>query len=551
MATAETRMKDGEHRSQDARPGQPSRDSRRSTRQLDFFQAMSDFRTMFPTLDDEVIEAVLRANDGAVDATIDQLLTMTIDEDTSVVKLADFTETGMPRMLQYQDHHDTSLLATAAISSTDSPPSYSEAIKSPGTQDEVSSIWTTPISGTQSATSRSRLPLDLDLVDSDGFGALPKISPGGLKKGGSGVGCSSSTRETVSKNIGAPWLTSADTNTTRKKEFRNWNPPMLGNLPDDFLRIMSPEQSTTSGAKTLGDARTSMLASPLDLSSLTDARPKTHKSRKGDKVSRSVSLSTKDTKDKDLKWKGIDKKSKSGDKFSRSLSVTEDNAIARQREATSSSGKRSVIIETHDFSKGMLAEKMKENERRRKKTSANMDPELAQYLEDERLALALQNSEFLQELRGNEDFMKTLQKEAGDSRGRNSSVAPSLNAVPPAPVSAPVAAPVRPPEDVHQGYGDDSDRTLDAFPFSKPMETAKDDDIELQRQLQGMGKASRKQFASLAKKFFKRKKKTSRQLLNEKLAPSMMNLLEDEDDEEEDLQTDRRYQSSPPTIEPL
>lgn len=41
---------------------------------------MSDFKQMFPTLDDEVIEAVLRANDGAVDATIDQLLTMTIDE---------------------------------------------------------------------------------------------------------------------------------------------------------------------------------------------------------------------------------------------------------------------------------------------------------------------------------------------------------------------------------------------------------------------------------------------------------------------------------------
>jgi len=41
---------------------------------------MSDFKEMFPTLDDEVIEAVLRANDGAVDATIDQLLTMTIDE---------------------------------------------------------------------------------------------------------------------------------------------------------------------------------------------------------------------------------------------------------------------------------------------------------------------------------------------------------------------------------------------------------------------------------------------------------------------------------------
>lgn len=40
---------------------------------------MSDFRHMFPETDEEVIEAVLRANSGMVDATIDQLLTMNID----------------------------------------------------------------------------------------------------------------------------------------------------------------------------------------------------------------------------------------------------------------------------------------------------------------------------------------------------------------------------------------------------------------------------------------------------------------------------------------
>lgn len=47
--------------------------------QLEFTQAMSDFKTMFPDMEDEVIEAVLRVNQGAVDATIDQLLAMSTD----------------------------------------------------------------------------------------------------------------------------------------------------------------------------------------------------------------------------------------------------------------------------------------------------------------------------------------------------------------------------------------------------------------------------------------------------------------------------------------
>ena len=49
------------------------------SQQLDFYQAMADFKSMFPDLDEEIIEAVLRANGGAVDGTIDQLLTMNYD----------------------------------------------------------------------------------------------------------------------------------------------------------------------------------------------------------------------------------------------------------------------------------------------------------------------------------------------------------------------------------------------------------------------------------------------------------------------------------------
>ena len=49
--------------------------------QLEFTQAMTDFKVMFPDMDAEVIEAFLRANNGAVDATIDHLLTMSADNE--------------------------------------------------------------------------------------------------------------------------------------------------------------------------------------------------------------------------------------------------------------------------------------------------------------------------------------------------------------------------------------------------------------------------------------------------------------------------------------
>lgn len=47
--------------------------------QLEFTQAMRDFKTMFPELDADVIETILRSNNGAVEVTIDQLLAMTAD----------------------------------------------------------------------------------------------------------------------------------------------------------------------------------------------------------------------------------------------------------------------------------------------------------------------------------------------------------------------------------------------------------------------------------------------------------------------------------------
>ena len=49
-----------------------------------------------------------------------------------------------------------------------------------------------------------------------------------------------------------------------------------------------------------------------------------------------------------------------------------------------------------------------ENRRQWAALGAEPDPELARYLEDERVALMLQNDEFMDELRRNREFMDAL-----------------------------------------------------------------------------------------------------------------------------------------------
>lgn len=53
---------------------------------------------MFPTMEEEVIEAVLRANNGIVDATVDQLLTMSVD-------LRDYAENPEENVDEILDTH--------------------------------------------------------------------------------------------------------------------------------------------------------------------------------------------------------------------------------------------------------------------------------------------------------------------------------------------------------------------------------------------------------------------------------------------------------------
>ncbi|VVC42670.1 UBA-like,Ubiquitin system component Cue [Cinara cedri] len=52
---------------------------------IDYTEVIRTFKIMFPTLDDDVIEAVLSCNKGDVDLTVDQLLTMSSECQTDLV----------------------------------------------------------------------------------------------------------------------------------------------------------------------------------------------------------------------------------------------------------------------------------------------------------------------------------------------------------------------------------------------------------------------------------------------------------------------------------
>ncbi|XP_062872807.1 CUE domain-containing protein 1b [Trichomycterus rosablanca] len=156
----------------------------RQVRRLEFNQAMEDFKTMFPTMDYEVIECVLRSNNGAVDATIDQLLQMSIDDNGSDDS-SDSDDSIPPEILERTLEPDSS--------DEEPPPVYS-----PPTY-------------------------DMHIYDRKHLNAPPTPPP----------------RFEVQPTSGQQ----------QTRSYRNWNPPLLGNLPDDFLRILPQQSDCTQSSK--------------------------------------------------------------------------------------------------------------------------------------------------------------------------------------------------------------------------------------------------------------------------------------------------------------
>ncbi|XP_042560443.1 CUE domain-containing protein 1-like isoform X2 [Clupea harengus] len=247
---------------------------RRVVHRLEFNQAMGDFRTMFPGVERQVIECVLWANNGVVEATIEQLLQMSISGQAT------------------DDSSD----------SEDSiPPEILERTLEPDSSDEEAPPVYAPPSYDMHIYDRT-YPADVPNTPPPRFDAHP---PTGHQS---------------------------------RTGYRNWNPPLLGNLPDDFLRIL-PQQR--------------------------DSLQRSHSNLSQPSSSSSSSLS----------------------------SLSQPPVLGGGAVQGDVCGEQERILGRH----------LEDDEDRR----------LRQYLEDERVALFLQNEEFMRELQRNRDFLIALER--GDS----------------------------------------------------------------------------------------------------------------------------------------
>ncbi|XP_023243526.1 CUE domain-containing protein 1-like isoform X3 [Centruroides sculpturatus] len=193
----------------------------RPVTQLEFHQAMQDFKTMFPEMDEDVIEVVLRANNGAVDSTIDQLLAMSTDNENE-------------RLRAELDATENDELPPCYSPATP-PPSYHQAV--PYVQSPAHSPAPTIINS--SPEIRHTIPQSPhQLIDipqrARQTNELPSVAAH-VRQNSSNTASSENNLQSEDTSVKTPCSTG--TNNIPLRTVKSWLPPLLGALPDTFLRL--------------------------------------------------------------------------------------------------------------------------------------------------------------------------------------------------------------------------------------------------------------------------------------------------------------------------
>lgn len=98
---------------------------------LDFYESMYHFKKMFPKLDSDVIETILRANHGQVDKTLDQLLSLNVDTELDEMRQhSDPKPAASSSTISTITTTPTVVVQEGIIDHDDSPPPYHELVKS-------------------------------------------------------------------------------------------------------------------------------------------------------------------------------------------------------------------------------------------------------------------------------------------------------------------------------------------------------------------------------------------------------------------------------------
>uniref|UniRef100_A0A5S6QFM1 CUE domain-containing protein n=1 Tax=Trichuris muris TaxID=70415 RepID=A0A5S6QFM1_TRIMR len=158
---------------------------------------------------------------------------------------------------------------------------------------------------------------------------------------------------------------------------------------------------------------------------------------------------------------------------------------------------RAKTAQAKVLSARQLQKLMDDNFNRRTSTR---DPQLRRCLEDESLAIMLQNEEFVRQLRSDADFVSALQKD--NERGtKERKDRLSSRSVPPSSTTIDFG-----PDSPHStgSYGDTPDE-VGPFPYTKVINEDKSE-VYFHEKLRHMGKASKQRFANLADKFLRKHK---------------------------------------------